>query len=182
MIEINFFEREKKNYSPLILVAIFLVGLLVVSAYVMLMNTSLENQLRDNLTKISEQQPRVNELKQIQVFSDQVRELSHQLELLDGSQYPTPLVYETVYELLPQSDALYLHDYTFSIEEGLKLSVQLVHLDQVIDLQRSLLDLAFVTDVVLETVDLVSQDEQHYLVNIQVEIDRDLLSEVTQDD
>jgi len=96
MIEINFFERKKKNYSPLILVAIFLVGLLVVGAYVMLMNKSLENQHRDNLTKISEQQPRVNELKQIQVFSDQVRELSHQLELLDGSQYPTPLVYETV--------------------------------------------------------------------------------------
>ena len=48
MIEINFFEKKKQNYSPFILVAIFLVGLLVTGAYVILMNTSLQNQSDQN--------------------------------------------------------------------------------------------------------------------------------------
>ena len=182
MIEINFFERKKKNYSPLILAAIFLVGLLVIGAYVLLMNASLQNQYDDNLAKISEQQALVTELKQTQAFSNQVRELSNQLELLQENQYPTPFLYQTVDQLLPESDALYLHDYTFSINDGIRLSVQLADLDQVIDVQRSLFDLPFVTHVELETVNLVNQDELHYLVNLTAEIDRDLLNEVIKND
>ena len=182
MIEINFFEKKKKNYSPLILAAIFLVGLLVIGAYVLLMNASLQNQYDDNLAKISDQQALVTELKQTQAFSNQVRELSNQLELLQENQYPTPFLYQAVDQLLPESDALYLHDYTFSIDDGIRLSVQLVGLDQVAELTRSLTDLSFVTNVDLEVVDLTNSNEYHYLVNFQAKIDRDQLSEVTQDD
>ena len=182
MIEINFFERKKKNYSPLILVAIFLAGLLIIGGYVLLVNGNLQTKYDHNLAKINQQQPLVTELKQTQTFSNQVRELSGQLELLQENQYPTPFLYETVAQLLPESDALYLLDYTFSINEGIRLSVQLAGLDQVIDVQRSLFDLPFVTHVELETVNLVNQDELHYLVNLTAEIDRDLLNEVIKND
>ncbi|GAA4066237.1 hypothetical protein [Amphibacillus indicireducens] len=182
MIEINFFERKKKDYSPLILVAIFIVGLFVIGGYVILVNGNLQTQHEENLTKISQQQTIVTELREIQTFSNQVRDIAADLELLQDNQYPTPQIYQTIEQLLPESDALYLLDYTFSINEGIRLSVQLVGLDQVIEIQRSLFNLSYVTHVELETVDLVNEEELHYVVNLIAEIDRDQLSEVIQND
>lgn len=182
MIEVNLFERKKKNYSPLILVAIFMIGLFAIGGYVLVANHNLQNQHEVNLVKINQQQAVVAELKETQTFSNQVRDLATDLELLQENQYPTPYIYQTINQLLPESDALYLHDYTFSINEGIRLSVQLVGLDQVIEIQRSLFDLPYVTHVELETVDLVNQDALHYLVNLKAEIDRDQLSEVIQND
>lgn len=182
MIEINFFERKKKNYSPLILVAIFIVGLLVIGAYVLIMNSNLQSQYQDNISKINQQQSLVSELKLNQILSKQVNELTNKYEQLDKNQYPTPFLYETIRDLLPQSDGLYLYDYTFSIDGGLTLSVQLTGLDQVTELTRNLTELAFVTSVDLQTVDLVNQNESLYIANIKIGIDRDQLSEVTQND
>lgn len=182
MIEINFFERKKRNYSPLILLAIFLVGLVLIGGYVILMNGTLQNEHDNNQAKITQQRPIVEELRQIQLYGSQVRELTDQVEQLQENQYPTPFVYETIVGLLPASEVLYLNDYAFSINDSLRLSVQLEGLDQVIDLQRSLLELAFVTDIELDTVDLISQENDHYIVNVRAVIDRDRLSEVTQND
>ena len=50
------------------------------------------------------------------------------------------------------------------------------------ELTRNLTELAFVTSIDLQTVDLVNQSESLYIANIKLGIDRDQLSEVTQND
>lgn len=182
MIEINFFERKKRNYSPLILVGVFLMGIVLISAYLLLMSNRLTNQYQENLRQIKEQQPTVTEFEQIQYFSKQLNQLSNELEILKEHQYPTVFLYETIRDLLPESEVLYIHNYDFSLDDGLQLSVQLDGLEQVAELDRVIFDLPFVTSVELINVDLINQADQHYVINLQADIDRDQVSEVTSDD
>ncbi|WP_440896001.1 PilN domain-containing protein [Amphibacillus sp. Q70] len=182
MIEINFFEKRKKNYSLLILACTFLMGMVLIGAYLLFMSQHLTNQYQENLRQIDEQQPLVSELEQIQYFSKQVNQLSNELEMLKDQQYPTVFLYETIRDLLPESEALYIHNYDFSLDEGLQLSVQLDDLEGVAKLDRAILNLPFITSVELIEVELIDQVEQHYVINLQADIDREQISEVTSDD
>ena len=182
MIEINFFEQKKRNYSPFLLVAIFMIGLVLIGTYIVIFNTNLVNEYDQNMAQIEQQQPRVIELRQTQNFADRVQELTDQLETLETHQYPTPFLYETISDVLPESDAFYLLNYSFSTNGAVQLSVQLDGFAQIAELDRALTDLDFVTQVDLDVANLVNEGDRHYVVNIRVAIDRDQLSEVTAND
>lgn len=182
MIEINFFEKKPPNYSRLLIIAIFIIGLILIGVYLLVTSNQLTNQSEANLNQINDQQPIINELESIQAYSNQLNQLSNELETLREHQYQTVFLYETILDQLPDSEVLLIENYNFSINDGLKLTLQLVSLEQVAKLDRAILDLPFVASVELTSVNLINESEEQYIIDLEVEIDRDQLQEVAAND
>lgn len=182
MIKINFFEKKKRNYAHHILISVFLIGLLLIGSYILIMSNHYVSEYEGNINKINQQQSLINEMQQIQSLSSTLNERLNNLEHLKENQYPTVFLYDEMIGLLPQLDRLPIRQYSFSIDEGVSLNLEIKGLNQVAELERKLSDLSFVTSVTLNSVGLVRESEQIYSVQFQVDIDRTKLSEVMKGD
>ncbi len=127
MIDINFFEKDKKNMSPYILVGIFVLGLIVILTTSYLIFSQIVQQKEANLAKIEKQTDMVNEYQEVQLLQNQVSEIESQVSQIVDIKYPTVQLYEYVKSAVPSNTIII--DYRFSLPGELYIRVHLTDLD-----------------------------------------------------
>ncbi|WP_067837428.1 hypothetical protein [Amphibacillus sediminis] len=181
MIEINFFEQKKKNSVPYLLLAVAIISSLVLVSYLIIATKQLNSQYTDNLSRIKQQEKIVAEIEQINLMADQVSKLSAQLDQLEQNKFPTIYLYDAIQSVLLKHDATILSHFHYSLGERLYISLQLEGLDRVAELDRALLQLAYINSVELELIELTNEDKAYYQAEMKIEINHNGLLEVMSD-
>ncbi|MBM7541787.1 hypothetical protein [Amphibacillus cookii] len=182
MIEINFFEKKKKNLIPYLLIGLFLVGLMITSGYLTLASIQLNKQYEITHNLIQEQSIIINDLQHVNLLANQVDQLASDLDNLVDNKHPTVFLNDDILQQLPDNPATVIIDFRYTIQGDLLLELQLTDANAVSTLTRDLQALAYITAVELEAMELVNEIEANYQVNLTISIDHVKLSEVAMDD
>ncbi|WP_017472728.1 hypothetical protein [Amphibacillus jilinensis] len=182
MIEINFFEKKKKNLIPYLLMGVLLLGIMSISGYFILTSIQLNKQNQTNQSLIQEQSTIIDELQHVHLLANQVDQLANDLNRLIDIKHPTVFLNDNILQQLPVDPATTIVDFNYTIQGDLLLELQLADANAVSSLTRDLLALTYVTTVELEAIDLINEVEADYQVNLTIGIDQIQLSEVAKDD
>lgn len=177
MVNINFFEKKKKNITPWVITgtALILSGLLVF--YFSWMTSQIREDITINERQIEQQQAVVIELQRVNLIGDQVNQLKRGAETLQANKYPAKALYDEMIDQIPNLSDTLINQFIFSITGNVQLQLALPSEADVVSLQRQLLDLPYVTNVVLETIE-VTGEAATYDTRFSIMIDRLSLSEV----
>ena len=179
MVNINFFEKKKKNSTPLLItvIAVLLFGLL--GGYFWWMTESIKTDISRNKDQISQQEDEIKELQRINSFVKQVSTLVNQRDTLMQNQYPLDDLYHDVLEQIPSQASASVERFFFTITGTVQLEIVFDNDQHVVDMQRNLVNLPYVTSVRLETIDI---NDTAYATKFTLVIDRTEVSEVFSDD
>lgn len=183
MVNINFFEKKKKNSTPLLItvIAVLLFGLL--GGYFWWMTESIKTDISRNKDQISQQEDEIKELQRTNSIVKEVSTLVKQRDTLMQNQYPLDDLYHDLLEQIPSQASASVERFFFTITGTVPGTVQLEIVfdnDQhVVDMQRNLVNLPYVTSVTLETIDI---NDTAYATKFTLMIDRTQVSEVFSDD
>ncbi|SHN08543.1 hypothetical protein [Gracilibacillus kekensis] len=178
MIEINFFEKRKKNIAPYILAGIFVIGLISIFIISYVITNQLSHQKDVNLAKIEKQTDIVEEYQKEKLVQSQVRELESQVSQIEEAKFPTVYLYQYVQNSLPLNTEII--EYRFSLTDRLYIRLQFNDFDQVAELQRSFVDTSFFEQVDIDVISLTEEEQTSYESELLIDIDRDQLSEVAE--
>ncbi|GAE92622.1 hypothetical protein JCM21714_1630 [Gracilibacillus boraciitolerans JCM 21714] len=177
MIDINFFEKEKKNIAPYLLIMVFLLGIIIVSLISYLFLNQIIQQKEANLAKIESQSELVDDYQSVQLLQNQVNELESQISQIEEGKYPTTYLYNYIQNtLLPNTKMI---EYQFLLQEELYIRVHVTDLDQIAEIQRLFVDTAFFEQVDLNVIRLIDTDQKIYESELTISVARDQLNEVT---
>ena len=179
MVNINFFEKKKKNSTPLLItvIAVLLFGLL--GGYFWWMTESIKTDISRNRDQISQQADEIKELQRINLIADQVSTLVNQRDTLMQNQYPLDDLYHDVLEQIPSQASASVERFFFTITGTVQLEIVFDNDQHVVDMQRNLVNLPYVTSVTLQTINI---NDTAYATQFTLMIDRTQVSEVFSDD
>lgn len=179
MVNINFFEKKKKNSTPLLItvIAVLLFGLL--GGYFWWMTESIKTDTSRNRDQISQQADEITELQRINLIGNQVSTLVNQRDTLMQNQFPLDDLYHDVLEQIPSQASASVERFFFTITGTVQLEIVFDNDQHVVDMQRNLVNLPYVTSVTLETIDI---NDTAYATQFTLMIDRTQVSEVFSDD
>lgn len=178
MVNINFFEKKKKNITPFIIsfIALLLFGLL--GGYFWWMTDSVKTETARNTEIINNQANEISELQRVNLIGDQVSTLVNQRDTLRQNQFPVDALYDDVLSQLPSNSAT-VERFFFTITGNVQLEITFDNDQHVVSMQRNLVNLPYVTSVTLETVDV---NNAAYMTQFTLMIDRTQASEVLTND
>jgi cell division protein FtsB len=179
MVNINFFEKKKKNITPFLIsvIAVLLFGLL--GGYFWWMTESIKTDTSRNRDQISQQADEITELQRINLIGNQVSTLVNQRDTLMQNQFPLDDLYHDVLEQIPSQASASVERFFFTITGTVQLEIVFDNDQHVVDMQRNLVNLPYVTSVTLETIDI---NDTAYATQFTLMIDRTQVSEVFSDD
>lgn len=179
MVNINFFEKKKKNITPFLIsvIALLLFGLL--GGYFWWMTESIKTDTSRNRDTISQQADEISELQRVNLIGNQVSTLVNQRDTLMQNQFPLDDLYHDVLEQIPSQASASVERFFFTITGTVQLEIVFDNDQHVVDMQRNLVNLPYVTSVTLETIDV---NDTAYVTQFTLMIDRTQVSEVFSDD
>src|SRR5690554_5111839 len=150
MVNINFFEKKKKNSTPLLItvIAVLLFGLL--GGYFWWMTESIKTDISRNRDQISQQADEITELQRINLIANQVSTLVNQRDTLMQNQFPLDDLYHDVLEQIPSQTSASVERFFFTITGTVELEIVFDNDQHVVDMQRNLVNLPYVTSMTLE--------------------------------
>lgn len=174
MININFFEKKQRNVTPFLIgfIAFFLLGAL--AGYFLWMTYSIEAKTERNVTQINQQADEIRVLQRVNLIGDQVTALKGQRDTLREQQFPLYELYMDVMKQLPTQETTVEYFY-FTLTGTIQMDVVFNQDQDIVQMQRNLLQLPYVTSVTLETIEV---SESEYLTQFNLTIDRLKVSEV----
>lgn len=179
MVNINFFEKKKKNITPFLIsvIALLLFGLL--GGYFWWMTESIKTDTSRNRDQISQQADEISESQRVNLIGNQVSTLVNQRDTLMQNQFPLDELYHDVLEQIPSQASATVERFFFTITGTVQLEIIFDNDQHVVDMQRNLVNLPYVTSVTLETIDV---NDTAYVTQFTLMIDRTQVSEVFSDD
>ncbi|SEO93590.1 hypothetical protein SAMN04488134_1197 [Amphibacillus marinus] len=178
MIEINFFEQKKKNIVPYLMIGLLFIGVVVVVSFLYLSSYRYSDQVQINQAKILEQEAIIAELEEVNLLADQVHQLQEDINQIEEQRNPTAYLYDQLHARLSAQDTIVVNSFTFDIEGLVTVELELEGAEQVGQLYRDYLELPYIMDVQLDSMQLVSESEQLYHVAFSITMSREQLSEV----
>lgn len=182
MIEINFLEKNKRNAAPFVLIFILAISMIGIVTIASIYRASLVNDYQENLVKIRDNEAIIAEIEQNNLIVNQLNRFEQQIDQLEENLYPTVFLEEQVTALLPDLETTQVLDYQFSIRDSLSLRVQLYDKDQVAILERNLVEKDFISTVTLENIVLINETDLLYEASFGLNLDRESLLGVAQND
>ncbi len=178
MVNINFFEKKKKNVTLFLIsfIALLLFGLL--GGYFWWMTETIETNTSRNIDIINNQADEISELQRVNLIGDQVSTLVNQRDTLMQNQFPVDALYDDLLEQLPSNTAS-VERFFFTIDGNVQMEITFDNDQHVVNMHRNLVNLPYVTSVTLETVDV---NDTVYVTQFTLMIDRAQISEVLSDD
>ncbi|GEM03809.1 hypothetical protein HMI01_07970 [Halolactibacillus miurensis] len=179
MVNINFFEKKKKNITLFLIsvIALLLFGLL--GGYFWWMTESIKTDTSRNRDTISQQADEISESQRVNLIGNQVSTLVNQRDTLMQNQFPLDDLYHDVLEQIPSQASATVERFFFTITGIVQLEIIFDNDQHVVDMQRNLVNLPYVTSVTLETIDV---NDTAYVTQFTLMIDRTQVSEVFSDD
>lgn len=179
MVNINFFEKKKINITPFVLMVIALLLFSFIAFYFWWMTTSILSKTENNQALIASQELQIKEWQRVNLISDQVTTLVEQRDQLSTTQFPVTALYNDLLAQLPNETDALIERFFFTITGNLQLECVFNNDQDVVLMHRQLVNLPYVTDVTLETVEISDTD---YVTRFTLMIDRNQVSEVLTDD
>lgn len=179
MVNINFFEKKKINITPFVLSIIALLLFGFIAIYFWWMTTATLSKTEDNQALIASQELQIREWQRVNLISDQVTTLVDQRDQLRNKQFPVTALYNDILAQLPNGTDASSERFFFTISGNMQLECVFNNDQDIVLMQRNLVNLSYVTDVTLETVEISETD---YVTRFTLMIDRNLVSEVLTND
>lgn len=173
MIEINFFEDREQNLLPAIYTIIFLIGILLIGAYIG--GSGLYYYLgdRQNTTQLEEINEQAFQTRQRERVLNLVNQTENNLEQIEANRYPSVSLYDFIHEVFdnPEEDVIV---YRFNELEQLHIEIEVDNLQVIADYYDELLEVPFVSQVELTT---TYEQDQSYVGEYELTIDEEALRE-----
>lgn len=181
MININFFEKKKKDVTPFILILVTIIALTVLSGYFYWMSDTLANEETNKLNQIEQQRQVVLELQRVNLIENQVVQLENDANQLSEKKYPTHDLYQLIIAQIPAGDDNVLNTYNFTAPSNIQMTLELSNEQDVGILYQNLLRLSFIEHLSLESI-IIDLELDTYELSYSLLIDYDTLIEVTSHD
>lgn len=179
MIEINFFEKKKKNIVPIIYTVIFLLGILLIGGYVGGSHVYFARQTSRNQAFIDENQVEVVEARRKERVLTQLVETENDMTQLTTDRHPTIFLYDEIHEVFADADNT-VQVYQFTVGEPLYIELMNIDLDMAAHYMVELQAVSFIDHVELNSTYLEESDE--YRAEFQLMINEEVLREEWRED